>query len=543
MIEIFGSGFSTVVLLFSGTCVVIVFHLLHLPSLVGFILTGCVIGPYGLGLVRDTGHIDSLNDVISVLLMFCIGADLPIEQIRRLGKRFIGMGFSQLVFTGAGVYVVARFGLGQSSTVAWVSAFVIPLSSTALALRILESEREVASPRGNVTLAVLLFQDFAFVPLLIVLSWLAASRAPSGKSAAVWFVFVFTTVGFFAGAARWCVPRIMELAARSKSRELFFFSVLSLGAAVAVGVNALGLTWGLGAFLAGLFIAESPYAKQAIADVMPLRDTFLSLFFLSIGLLLDLPFLFSHAAVLILVLSVIFVVKTICIYAVIRLGTRSHDVALRTSLLLFSIGEFSFVLIREAAERKLIDTELSQYLLALSVLSLLMTPFLNLFGRKFSAYGKHCSDKEKGGGVENEDGRVLVIGYGVVGEAVVSALKQKKHSYEILEMNYEAVKKLKASGEPALWGDATKSALLERAGVHSARLVIIAVSGTGVTLNILRTVRALNRSVRVLVRLQFVRELESLGSVDPNTEILVSESQTAAEAAQRVIKHVALTSC
>ncbi len=354
--------------------VVIAAHRLKVPTLVGFLLTGIVIGPHALGLIRDLETVDKLAQVGAVLLLFAVGLELSLSRIVRLGKYVLRGGAIQM---GATILIVALVAVAVHEPVnhAVLWGALIALSSTAIILKIYADRGELDSTHGRVVVAILLFQDLCVVPLMVLLPLLAGTQ--QGWFAVVRAVAVTIAVtGGMVLAGRVLVPKALERVATLRNQEIFTLCVLGIGLGAAFLTSFFGLSLALGAFLAGLIIAESEYGLQALSDVLPFRDTFSGIFFTSVGMLLDVRFFASHALLVTGVASGVVVLKAAAGYGVVRGVRRSSRVGLIAGLGLAQVGEFSFVLASVALTLGLMGSEEYQVFLGAAVVTMLAAPFL-----------------------------------------------------------------------------------------------------------------------------------------------------------------------
>jgi len=366
--------------------VLYVCYLIRVPNIVGFLATGLICGPFGLGLVRDIAAVKLLAEVGVVLLLFTIGLEFSFRSLLHIKRPVLIGGSLQVAITVFFGFAVSRlFGLPPGVSV--LIGFLISLSSTAIVLKIMQDRAEVETPHGGAALGILIFQDIVVVPMMLLIPLLAGD--PNGGGRAALWIFIAKVISILAltiVSARWIVPFAFYNIARTKSRELFLLSVIAICLAVAWLTYQAGLSLALGAFLAGLIISESEYSHQALGDILPFRDVFTSFFFVSIGMLLNVGFFFDHPLTLSsLALGVLFVKALIVVVVAILLG-----LSLRTAILvgvaLSQVGEFSFILSEKALQYGLLAGDTHQIFLAVSVMTMMATPFA-IPGEAVSAKG------------------------------------------------------------------------------------------------------------------------------------------------------------
>ncbi|MEZ5008985.1 MAG: monovalent cation:proton antiporter-2 (CPA2) family protein [Chitinophagales bacterium] len=535
------------ILILLGFSVVVVFILqrLKLPSILGFLITGIIIGPYGLSLVKAVHEVEIMSEIGVILLLFVIGMELSIKQLVAIRKTvFIG-GFLQVGLTVAVSTFVCKF-MGIPWNEAVFIGFLFSLSSTAIVLKILQDKNEISAPHGRNALGILIFQDIIVVPMMLVTPILAGQSTNIlyevlellVKSA---LVIVITYV-----SARYIVPKLMYLIAKTKSKELFLLTTITLCFAVAFLTSEAGLSLALGAFLAGLIISESEYSHQATSSILPFRELFTSFFFISVGMLLDIQFFIENAAIVMLLVLIVLIVKgsiTAIAIAVLKYPLRT---VLLTGLAIFQIGEFAFILSKVGIQYGLLTNEMNQYFLSVSIVTMLLTPFILIYSEKIvgivinSRLQKSLKIKtndiiiEQVADESNLKDHLLIIGYGINGKNVALAAKYANIPYLIIELDADIVKSEKAKGEPIIFGDAVQDHLLESVDVSKARVVVIAISDPKATKAIITNIRHHSQSVYVVVRTRYVNEIDELIALGAD-EVIPEEFETSIEIFSRVL--------
>jgi CPA2 family monovalent cation:H+ antiporter-2 len=529
-----------VVLLGFSVVVVLSLQRLRLPSVLGFLVTGIIIGPFGLGLIENPEQIEILSEIGVILLMFVIGMELSIKQLASM-KRTVFLG--GLLQVGLSIIVTAFIFsvLGFSWNEAVFMGFLFSLSSTAIVIKILYDRNEITAPHGRMALGILIFQDLIVVPMMLITPIMAGTTGDlynEGlllvlKSA---LVLALTYVG-----AKYLVPRAMYLIAQTKSKELFLLATIALCFTVAFITASAGLSLAFGAFLAGIIISESDYSHQATSTILPFRELFISFFFISIGMLLDLDFFVKNAAVIMLMVVVVFILKG----GVVSLTAAALNYPVRTVLLtgmaLFQVGEFAFILSRIGIESGLLSQQMNQYFLSVSVFTMLLTPFIFLFSGRITNYIIRilAPGSDRAVSLSRQDAQVpedhlLIIGYGINGANLAKAAKYANIPYMILELNPQIVREQKARGEPIIYGDAVQEHMLEAVHVNKARIVVIAISDPRATKAIVSNIRQISPSVHIVVRTRYVKEIETLLGLGAN-EVIPEEFETSIEIFSRVL--------
>jgi CPA2 family monovalent cation:H+ antiporter-2 len=408
------------------------------------------------------------------------------------------------------------------------------LSSTAVVLRLLGEQAKLESPAGRVSLGILLFQDLAIVPLMLLVPFLAGKGAgvsslliTLGKAGAVVVGVVIV--------ARLIVPPVLARVVKTRSRELFLTLLLVLCLGTAFLTSLAGLSLALGAFLAGLAISESEYSHQAMAEAMPFRDAFGSLFFVSIGMLMDVRFVFANLPVVALVVVAIVVLKTVTTGLSVAIIGYPLSVAVNVGLTLAQVGEFAFVLSKSGLRENLISAREYQLFLSASVVTLVITPALISLGRRLSdRLPQHRMAAESAPPKHELDEHVVVAGYGVNGQNLSRALAGAKIPYAILEMNPETVRAARERGEPIHYGDCTRIAVLDSVSISQARMFVVAISDAASTRQAVSIARTTNPNLYILARTRFVAEVDELRRLGAN-EVIPEEFETSLEIFARAL--------
>jgi CPA2 family monovalent cation:H+ antiporter-2 len=357
-----------------STLVVYLFHRLRQPAIVGFLASGVLMGPHGLSLIADVHQVELLAEIGVVLLLFTIGLEFSISKLNQMRQLVLGGGSLQVLGTilliGGGAWL-----LGLPPAQAVFFGFLLALSSTAIVLKILMDRGEIDSPQGRFAVGILIFQDLCVVPLMLLTPVLSGKEATSAVAILLVLGKVALTVTLIFSLSRLVVPRLLFEVVKMRSPEVFIISIILICLGTAWATSQIGLSLALGAFLAGMVIAESEYSHQVLANILPLRDGFISLFFISVGMLMDVRTLLNHPLEVAGTLSAILIVKTVVVVGSVLVLGYPIRVAVLVGCALAQVGEFSFVLSRVGWEWGLITPQLNQYFLSASVISLLLTPF------------------------------------------------------------------------------------------------------------------------------------------------------------------------
>lgn len=531
-----------VVVFGAGLVVVLLLSRLRLPTIAGFIVAGAVMGPSGLHWVEEPGRVEQLAEVGVVLLLFTIGLEFPLTGLRRTARAASLGGAIQL---GVTALVVVGFSLrlGLSAPRGVFYGFLVALSSTAIVLRALAERGETDAPQGRFIVGVLLFQDLCVVPMMLVLPMLAGvGRGPweialaLGKAAAA--------VAATAALARLLVPRVLRMVAGTRRRDLFVLTVLFFCLGIAWLTSLAGLSLALGAFLAGMALADSHYGHQALSDMLPLRDTFSSLFFISMGMLLDLKVLISHPAPLAgLTLALLFGKSLLAALAALAMGFPLR-LAILAGIALAQVGEFSFVLAGVGRALGLMTPGEARLFLAASVLTMLVTPVAIHLAPRVAAgagrlrllerlLGRRRADQ--GDTAASLAGHVVVLGYGVGGQMLGEALRATGVPHVVVDIDSHRVRDAQTRGEPVLYGDATSREILLRARVPESRQVVVLLNDPDAIDRAVRVARELAREVPILARTRYLAEIAPLQRAGA-TEVVAQEFEASLDVVARVLR-------
>ncbi len=516
------------ILLAAAVLVVVVFRSLKLPPLLGYLIVGVAIGPHALGWIRDTKEVHSLAEIGVVFLMFSIGLEFSLAKLITMRRIVFGLGGAQVILT-LGIVLAVALGLGITWQAGIVLGGAFAMSSTAMLAKLLAERLELNSPHGRQIIGILLFQDLAVVPLLILIPALAARPEDLAMNIAYALLkaAVVLTVLLFLG------QRLMRgwfhVVAKQKSSELFVLNVLLITLGVAFITETAGLSLALGAFVAGVLISETEYRYQVEEDIRPFRDVLLGLFFVTIGMLLDLRVVVENGwpSVLLIVLVVL---KTLLIFGLSLLFGSNSGVALRTGLALGACGEFGFVLLSHAYNLGLVQPQFLQPVLAAMVLSMLITPFIiersEYIVRRWSstewtsrAMQLHSIAVQSMAANEH----VVICGYGRSGQNLSRSLEQEHIPSIALDIDPQRIKEAVAAGESVVFGDAARREVLVAAGLMRAKAVAVTYSDTASALKILAHVQELRPGLPVVVRTlddSDIDRLKAAGAAEVVAEIM-----------------------
>jgi CPA2 family monovalent cation:H+ antiporter-2 len=506
------------VLLLLGTAVlvVIVFRQLKLPAMLGYLLVGVVIGPYGLAWIPDTEHTRDLAEFGVVFLMFSIGLEFSLGKLATMRRIVFGLGTSQVALTLA-LVIAGAVALGVGWRSGLVIAGAVAMSSTAIVTKMLADQLELNTLHGRQVIGVLLFQDLAVVPLLILVPALAqdpADLAPGLAVALLKAAFVLSILLYFGQRP---MRAWFHLVARQKSSELFVLNVLLITLGVAYLTDLAGLSLALGAFVAGMLISETEYRYQVEDDIKPFRDVLLGLFFVTVGMKLNSGVVLENVGWVAATVTALIALKTLLIAGLSRAFGADTGAALRTGLDLAHGGEFGFVLLTLAAPLDLVSPTVLQILLAAMVISMLAAPFLiersENIARHFSGaewMARAMDITRIASQSMSADNHVVICGYGRSGQSLARLLEREGISCIALDNDTARVREAAAAGESVVFGDATRREVLIAAGLLRAKALVVSVADTALALRVLSQVQQTRAGLPVIVRTHDESDLERL---------------------------------
>ena len=522
--------------------IVYLFQKMRVPAIVGFLLAGVVIGPGGWGLITGVSQVETLADLGLVLLLFTIGIEFSLETILSMQRRILVAGLLQVLLTILAILGIASV-LGVSPTVGVFFGFLVAMSSTAIVLRAYQERGEINSLHGRLASGTLLFQDLCIVPMMLMVPFLARS-GPVDVLGILFALFKsLLAVGLIVWLARKVLPRLLRQVALVRNREIFVLFIVLVCVGTAWLSSKTGLSLALGALIAGLVISESELSHQVVADVLPLRDCFSGIFFISIGMLLDPGSLardwLTPASELLVLISV----KTGVTLLVFWYLYRSLRLGILLGLSLAQIGEFSFILAKAGIGHRLLSATEEQTFLAASILSMIGTPLLiqaahGITKRMTGKASRHAAVIKTAEGAPELgriEGHVIIIGYGLNGQNLARVLRESGIPYQVLELDPELVSRGKMAGEPISFGDGTRTDILEQMQIGRARVLVIAISDPAATARVVSQARRIRQDINIIVRTRYVAEIERLYRLGAN-QVIPEEFETSVEIFARVLQ-------
>ena len=497
-----GGGDLLPVVMLLGAAVVAVplFKRLGLGSVLGYLAAGLAIGPFGLGWFSNPQTILHTAELGVVMFLFIIGLEMRPSHLWSLRRAIFGLGSLQVVVCGA-LLTLVGIAFGFSLTVSFVSAMGFVLTSTAIVMQLLGERGDVAAPRGQKIVAVLLFEDLLIVPLLALVAFLAPHAA--GEAAPVgsrWATVGLAAgaVGVLVAAGLWLLNPLFRVLANARAREVMTAAALLVVLGAALLMQLGGLSMAMGAFLAGVLLSESTFRHQLEADVEPFRGLLLGLFFLGVGMSLDLAVVARNWVLIVAGVLSLMAVKALCIYGVARLAKSSHVDALDRAVLMAQGGEFAFVLFAAALAAGVIDPVVNANMTAIVVLSMALTPLSVLLHKRFASRAEVSMEGVEA--VRERSANVLIIGFGRVGQIASQGVLARGATLTIIDNDTQTIRDVEAYGFKVYYGDGSRAEVLRAAGAQDACAIVVCIDDKAAATRIAEIAKLACPQARVLVR-------------------------------------------
>ncbi|HLB28132.1 MAG TPA: cation:proton antiporter [Dehalococcoidales bacterium] len=521
-------------------------HRLKQPVILGYLIVGVAVGPHVLGLVGDLALVEATATIGVALLMFTLGLEISGHQLKQVGRVGLWGGILQIVLTsllglGAGMFL---FGWTLSQSVLF--GLIISLSSTAVCLKILMERGEMDSVHGRIMIAMLILQDISVVLMTVVVPLLNGTlqALPIALGLALGKALLFVGIAVVSGV--YVLPWLMGRVGGVRSRELFLLTVLVLSLGAALGTQIVGLSAVFGAFLIGLVLHESRFAYQAMAEITPLRDIFATLFFVSLGMLLDPAFMIARWQLVLATVATIVVIKILVVFGIIRLFGYSSRIAFIAGFGLFQIGEFGFILAQAGLNAGVITGEFYSLILASAILTMLLTPlsiglaswsyprFAKLIGKVTTPVQPNESINGAAPDFIGAPG-VVLAGYGRTGRSIAQGLQDAGIPYLVIDIDPERVDEARSSGIPRIYGDACNPAVLSHADLNRARMLVVTYPDPVAVVSTVKCALQINPNLRVVARVHRAREAELLRDMGV-TELVNPEYEASMQFLKRVLE-------
>ncbi len=523
---------SIFIVLGCALLILLVGRKLHIPVLIGYFITGIIIGPYCLHLISEA-QVSLLADLGVVLLMFTIGLEVPLKTLLSMKKIVLIGGTLQLVLTTAvvaGVMMVC----GMNFNVSLFIGFLVAHSSTAIIMNLYQRSGEVDKPHGKIALGLLIFQDLNVVPMMLLVPFLSPAGGADVLGSGLKLVFGLLGLAVVLILAIYLVPKILRHIALTRSGELFVIAIVVIVLGIAVLMNFTGVELSLGAFLAGVAISGTQYSHEILGQVTPLRDLLTSFFFVSIGMMLNLQFIWQNLALILGLAAALLVFKTAVNFTSVKAIGIGSGVTLLSAVGLSQIGEFSFILGKTGLSSGILTEDIYQIFLSISIVTMAATTFLAKLAPKMTKklFSSKVSER-----IEPDEKKVdheVIVGYGLAGKYVVKALAKMGIDYVVLETNAETVTREYAKGVPIIFGDASREAILNYAGINKATSIVITVPAPDTVKAIVTAARRINPQITIITRSRFISDTAELYKLGADS-VIVDERECAVQMFKRIM--------
>ena len=520
-----------VVILLVSVPIILLFNKIKLPSIVGFLIAGMIIGPYGFQLISNISEIEIMAEVGVILLLFTIGLEFSLKELAKMKKLLLlGGGLQVLITILTTTILLYLFGL--ELRLAIFLGMLVSLSSTAIVLKLLSDRGELQTPQGKISVGILIFQDLAIVPMFLLVDILGTSGEIIIISIVIRLLTAVGVIAFILFAAKYLSPKLLYYLARTRIRELFTVGIILILLGTAYLTHNFGLSFALGAFIAGLILSESEYSSQITAEVIPFKDVFNSIFFVSVGLLLNINYVIDFPIWVILSAAGIIILKSTIIYILVLLMKYPGRIAVLSALGLAQIGEFSFILAQQGTQ---LLGNYMDLLLASAIFTMIVTPFLIKFSTQVADKSALTKKSDKVSNKDELTKHVIIAGFGLNGRNLAKVLKETGIKYIVIEMNPDTVKQERSNGEPIIFGDISREEVLHTARIEDAKVLVVAISDRTISRRVIRIAKNINKDLFVLVRTRFLEETDDLIKLGSDA-VIPEEFETSIQIFRRVLE-------
>lgn len=514
--------------------IIYLFNKLDLPPIIGFIVTGVLIGPSFLKIITNFDGINQLAEIGIALLLFTIGIEISFNNFIKNFREILVIGSFQILGTTALGFLFGKI-TGLNFQQSLFLGFLVTQSSTSIILKMISDRDEIETPHGKIATGVLVFQDLMVLPMMFLIPILGMSEQTSiiDFFYRIFISIVLILLIFF--TARFLMPHLLFQLIHIQMRDVFIIGVMVLSFGIAFITQILGFSFAIGAFIAGLIISETDYTHQVIGDIKPFKEVFTSFFFISFGMFLNFNYLIAKPLENLFLIIAVIVFKALIILLIIMANKYPFRIALLSSIYLAQIGEFSFVLLLKGKEYSLLNENFINQFISISILTMFISPILLKVSPFISSKIPQFEKKKSDDFLSKLKNHVIVIGYGLNGKNVSKVLKEAHIPYIVIEANPKTVLHAKKDGEEIISGDATKSEILNHVNIKQAKIVVVAISDSMATRIIVRLVKELNNEIYLIVRTRYVKDIEELLKLGAD-EVIPEEFETSIQILSRVLK-------
>ncbi|MFV0507506.1 MAG: cation:proton antiporter [Bacteroidales bacterium] len=537
-----GLLFDIAIIFALSTFVNYIFTKIRIPTIIGYLLTGVIAGPFALGLIREHHSIELMAEIGVVLLMFTIGLEFSIKHLMKIRKVVFVGGFLQLILT-TGITLVLTLHYLADWRVALFVGFLTSLSSTAVVLKLLQERSDISSNYGRTVVGILIFQDIVLIPLMLFTPMLAGKIGNPSHELLLLLCKTVILISLVYVGNRWLMPRILKLIAFTKNQELFMMTTFVICLSVALLTNSMGISLAFGAFLAGLMISDSEYSHNVFSNLIPFKDIFTSFFFVSIGMLLNINYLIDNLVLVSVSVLVILLLKAFMAGSTAFLLGHTFRGTVMVALSLCQVGEFSFILAQSGMKFNIISPENYQLFLAVAIISMSITPLLMMGSSRIAnALMRLPLPKVVVNGlfplpeaeVPNYQNHTIFIGTDSRSKSLALMARHVKMPYISIVFDPAKAQEQQKDGDIAIYGDAMNEPVLMKAHIDTASIVVISIGRRIETMSIIEKIRHINHHAEIIVRTKYVFDIEELYNIGAN-QVIPEEFETAVSMFERVL--------
>ena len=506
----------------------------QLPTIIGYIFTGTIVA-YGFNL-HDAVHNRDLKEIAEfgvVFLMFTIGLEFSLQHLKRMKYEVFVTGTLQIALTASAAYLFGHYLFGIAPRTAFILAVAVALSSTAIVLKSFNESGEITRRHGQRALGILIMQDIAVIPILLVIGFMS-SGGDLGVVLSEMALSAVILLALLWAAGKYLLEPLFRQIVQTHSDELFMGTILFLAIGASYLAHLLGFSYSLGAFMAGMLIAETRYKHQAEADLIPFRDLLLGVFFITVGMQIDFAVIGSHLLLIAVLLPAVLLLKFALIYPLVRLGENAK-VSFKTALSLVQIGEFSLALLELARSNGLVGPPYGQVMIVTVVLSMILTPFIL---KNLSRLTERFFDRDDEAATQSAyahalEGHTVILGFGEFGQSIADALKAKERAYLAIENNIVTCERAQKLGEPVIFGNALKKEVLRSAGLPRAKHVIVAINDPRKLYHLCQSIQSVAQEAHIIAKVHNSDEKRLVNELGITAVIV--ENEIAAEAVTQAV--------
>lgn len=518
--------------LFLSLAINVIIKKFQLPTIIGYILTGTAI-TYGFDL-HQAVHNHELKEVAEfgiVFLMFTIGLEFSLEHLRRMKKEVFVTGTLQIVLTASVVYLFAHYALNIEKNSSFIVSLVVALSSTAIVLKTLNESGEINRRHGQRSLGILIMQDIAVIPILLIIGFMSSKTSNISYVLLEMLGSAIVLLTLLWASGKYLLEPFFTQILKTNSDELFVGTILFLAIGASYLANVLGFSYSLGAFIAGTLIAETKYKHQAEADLIPFRDLLLGIFFITVGMQIDVSVIVSNMDTILLLLIGVMLLKFFIIFGLLNIN-ETKRVSLKTALSLVQIGEFSLAILELARTNGLMEKSYGQVMIVTIVLSMILTPFiLKHLTQITDLFFKTEEDFEEKFNTDALKDHIIILGFGEFGQNVAKELKKKGEFYLAIENNINTFQAIERTGEPVIFGNALKKEILRKANITSAKYIIVAIDNPKKLYHVCQSIQQFVESSKIIVKIHSQHEKNLIAELGISNIIIENDISSYAVAA------------